>query len=354
MDKNRTDIRIHENVALASYTTLGIGGPARYFAIIYSPEQISSAMEFARVHECPAFILGGGSNIVVSDSGYGGLVLKIEISGIQHIQEDTQSVRLSVGAGVEWDSFVQYCVEKNLAGIECLSGIPGTVGGVPIQNVGAYGQEAGETISAVEAWDRKSGKIVQLSKLDCGFSYRTSIFNTSQIDRYILLRVEFDLLPGGTPCLQYEDLRQQLDDSGQAATIQNVRETVLKIRESKGMIVREEDPDSKSVGSFFRNPILTPAEFARLDENIPHYNNQEGNIKLPAAWLIEHAGLSKGFVHGCAGLSGKHSLALINRGGATAQNVVDLMHLVQNRVQEAFDIKLQPEPIFVGFEKDAL
>jgi UDP-N-acetylmuramate dehydrogenase len=353
MDKNLTDIRIHENVALAPYTTLGVGGPARYFAVIDTPKQIPSAMQFARTHECPVFILGGGSNIVVSDSGYCGLVLKIEIAGIRHLQDCTQSVRLSVGAGVAWDSFVQYCAERNLAGIECLSGIPGTVGGVPIQNVGAYGQEAGETISAVEAWDRQSEKIVQLSKLECGFSYRTSIFNASRIGRYILLEVTFDLRPGGAPCLQYEDLKRQFSDGGPVPALQQVREAVLAIRKSKGMIVREEDSDSKSAGSFFRNPILTPAEFARLGESIPHFHTFEGNVKLSAARLIEHAGFTKGYVHRCAGLSGKHSLAIINRGGATAQNIVDLMRLIQNRVQEVFGIMLQPEPIFIGFKKDA-
>ncbi len=354
MDKNLKDIQIDENVQLAPYTTLDVGGPARYFAVIDSPKQIPPAMEFARAHECPAFILGGGSNIVVSDSGFCGLVLKIEIAGIRHIQEGAQNVRLSVGAGVEWDSFVQYCVERNLAGIECLSGIPGTVGGVPIQNVGAYGQEASQTIFAVKALDRQSGEIVQLSSPECGFAYRTSIFNTARVDRYIVLGVEFELIRGGVPCLQYTELKQRLEASGHPPTLLQVREMVLDVRKSKGMVVRKEDSDSKSAGSFFRNPILTPAEFSCFNENIPHFYNVEGNVKLPAAWLIEHAGFAKGYVHGCAGLSGKHSLALINRGSATAQNVVDLMQLVQNRVQEVFGITLQPEPIFVGFKKDTL
>jgi UDP-N-acetylmuramate dehydrogenase len=354
MDINFLNIRINENILLAPYTTLGVGGPARYFATIDFPEQIPSAIEFAQAHECPVFVLGGGSNIVVSDSGYCGLVLKMKIAGIRHLQETTQKVRLSVGAGVEWDAFVQYCVERNLAGIECLSGIPGTVGGVPIQNVGAYGQEAGETISAVEAWDRQAGKIVRLNKEACGFSYRTSLFNTAHAGRYILLKVEFELIPGGAPCIQYADLQQAFKESGQPHTLQKVREIVLEVRKKKGMVVREDDPDSKSAGSFFKNPILTPEEFSQFNENLPHFHIVEGNVKLPAAWLIEHAGFAKGYVHGCAGLSGKHSLALINRGGATAQNVVDFMHLVQNRVQEVFGIKLQPEPIFVGFEKDTL
>jgi UDP-N-acetylmuramate dehydrogenase len=219
---------------------------------------------------------------------------------------------------------------------------------VPIQNAGAYGQEACETISAVEAWDRESGEIVQLNKKDCGFSYRASAFNASRINRYILFGVEFELRPGGAPCLQYEDLKRQFSNGGQVPALQKVREAVLEIRKSKGMIVRAEDPDSKSAGSFFRNPILKPAEFACLDENIPHFPDLEGNVKLSAAWLIEHAGFPKGHVHGRVGLSFKHTLAIINRGGATEQDITGFMHLIQNRVQEVFGITLHPEPIFVG------
>lgn len=362
MRKSHAALLIHENVPLAPYTTLGVGGAARFFTKASTAVQISEALEFAHSEDYPVFILGGGSNIVVSDSGFPGLVIKIEIEGIRPLGAEKDGP-LSVGAGVEWDAFVNHCVEKNMAGIECLSGIPGTVGGVPIQNVGAYGQEAGDVISSIRAWDRKTGTVMELSDRDCCFAYRSSIFNTSRPDRYIILNVDFVLHPNGIPHLQYPDLQRHFADSNVIPTIRQVRNVVLRIRESKSMVSRQGDPNSKSVGSFFRNPILDLLSVSKMEdklrsagklessESIPRFHMQDEKVKLPAAWLIERAGFQKGYVHGRAGISEKHSLALINRGGATAQEIVDFMRLIQRRVQDLFGVGLEPEPIFVGFKQ---
>lgn len=358
MHTSLRSLQIQENVPLAPHTTLGVGGPARFFAVLSHESQIPDAMEFVRLRGCPLFILGGGSNIVVSDSGYSGLVLKMDIGGIQPLKEIAE---LDAGAGMEWDGVVQYCADRNLAGIECLSGIPGTVGGVPIQNVGAYGQEVGEVISEVRAWDRETGHIRALHSRECHFAYRSSIFNGSCAGRYIILKVRFRLLPQGAPCLQYADLRKRFGAAGRTPGLREVRDAVLEIRKAKAMVVRAEDPDSKSAGSFFRNPLLSPLDFGNLEASmraqglvpesgsVPCFDTPEGSKKIPAAWLIECAGFPKGYISGRAGISGKHSLALINRGGATAQDIITLMHRIQDRVQALFHIALQPEPIFIGF-----
>jgi UDP-N-acetylmuramate dehydrogenase len=358
--KKATSLHIHENVPLAPYTTLGVGGPARFLIKASLEEQIPEALEYARARSCPVFILGGGSNIVVSDSGFSGLVLKIEILGIQSPGGDSDAP-ISAGAGVEWDAFVQHCVNQNLAGIECLSGIPGTVGGAPIQNIGAYGEEVGEVISAVKVLDRNTGDIAEFANTDCHFAYRSSIFNTTQPDRYILLRVDFALRSDGIARLHYQDLQRYFSGDTKPTDIRQVREAILQIRKSKAMIVCQDDPDSKSVGSFFRNPVLNPTAMEKMEnelrargflgsnEKVPRFDMPDGKVKIPAAWLIEHAGFNKGYEYGCAAISGKHALAIINRGGATAQNIVDLMHRIQTRVHESFHITLHPEPVFVGF-----
>jgi UDP-N-acetylmuramate dehydrogenase len=346
-----------EEEPLARYTTLGVGGPARCLAVVKTEEDILNALYAARAHNWQVFILGGGSNIVVSDAGYPGLVLKIEIPGIQPLED---SSRISVGAGVEWDAFVQYCVSRNLAGIECLSGIPGSVGATPIQNVGAYGEEVSEVISGIRALDRISNTIVELENADCRFSYRSSIFNTTHKDRYILLRVGFAMRTDGTARIQYPDLQRRFGSS--IPSLGEVRDAILQIRETKGMGLHPQ-PGAKSAGSFFKNPILTAEETALAEkkarelgllgasESLPRFATHEGKDKLPAAWLIEHAGFHKGYASGRAGISDKHALALINRGGAKAQDLIDLMHRIQARVLELFGITLQPEPVFVGFEK---
>jgi UDP-N-acetylmuramate dehydrogenase len=353
-------LSIFENVPLAPYTTLGIGGPARFLVRATTGDQILSALDFARARSCPVFVLGGGSNIVVSDDGFPGLVLRIELSGIRHLDEEDDA-RISAGAGVEWDTFVRYCVKRNLAGIECLSGIPGTVGATPIQNVGAYGSEVGEVISAIRVLDRDTHSVTELRGADCKFGYRSSIFNTTHQNRYIVLKVDFALRSHGKPRISYQDLQQRF--AGKRPTISEAREAVLEIRRSKAMVLQEGDADSKSVGSFFKNPILNSEAAAGVEEqarahgvlghseSIPRLAAPEGKEKLPAAWLVEHAGFYRGFAQGNAGISSKHSLAFVNRGGASARDFLNLMQLIQARVQALFGIELQPEPVLVGFGK---
>jgi len=336
-----------------------VGGPARFLINAKTEEQIVSAMDFARVHGLSVFILGGGSNIVVSDSGFPGLVIKIELSGIQESGENYG--KISAAAGVEWESFVRHCADSNLAGVECLSGIPGTVGGAPIQNIGAYGEEVSEVISGIRTLDRNSQTVIDLNNADCKFTYRSSIFNTVQRNRYVILVVDFALRTDGNPRIHYPDLQKRFSGSKHVPTIKDVREAVLRIRESKAMVLRDNDPDSKSAGSFFRNPVLNSDVINAVEtkarangilgstESIPRFPAAVGKEKLPAAWLIEHAGFHKGYTRGNAGISSKHALALINRGGASAGDILELMNMIQDRVYKLFEVQLLPEPEFVGF-----
>ena len=328
----------------APYTTLGIGGPARFMLRAKTEAQIPDALEFAHARGCPVFVLGSGSNILVSDSGFPGLVIKIELAGINSLEAEG-SGKLSAAAGVDWDAFVQYCVAQNFAGIECLSGIPGTVGGAPVQSLAAYGEDVREVITQIRALDRNTHQLVQLSSADCRFAYRTSIFNTTHKDRYIILRVDFALRTDGRPHLLYADLQQRFAGRARPPNLSEVRETVLEIRRFKSMVLSDDDPNSRSAGSFFKNPVLDLKSVSILEseartngllkdsESIPRFADTQGKEKLPAAWLIEHAGFHKGYVHKNAGISGKHALALINRGGATAQEVLELMKMIQDRVQ---------------------
>jgi UDP-N-acetylmuramate dehydrogenase len=346
-----------ENVPLAPFTSLGVGGPARFLAEAQTEARVIDALEFAEVHGLEVFILGGGTNILVSDAGFPGLVIRIALPGI----ERAAGGLVTAGAGEAWDPFVSWCVEQNLAGLECLSGIPGTVGGTPVQNVGAYGQEAGEVIISVRAVDRKTRQVVVMSHEECRFAYRASVFNMADRDRYIVLSVTYALRAGGEPQINYPDLLRSFAGRTGRPSLAEVRAAVLRIRESKSMVLRPGDPDSRSAGSFFKNPVvpqerISPIEDAarRLGrmpagESMPRYAMPDGMAKLPAAWLMEHAGFAKGYSRGRAGLSSKHALALINRGGATAQELLDLMREIQYAVHQSFGIELVPEPVFVGF-----
>jgi UDP-N-acetylmuramate dehydrogenase len=360
MNRAASSLTIYENISLAPYTTLGVGGPARFLVKARNEDQVLDALEFARTRGCQVFVLGGGSNMFVSDAGFPGLVLKMELPGIQPM-ESAGGAGISAGAGVEWDAFVRYCVNRNLAGIECLSGIPGTVGGAPVQNVGAYGEEVSDVIVGIRVLDRNSDRILELGSPDCRFTYRASIFNTICPDRYIILRVYFALRPDGKPRIQYQDLQRRFMSS-QIPTIGEVREAVLEIRRTKAMVLSDGDPDSKSVGSFFRNPVLAKEAVNRVEgearaqgllgscENIPRFEEFQGKERLAAAWLIERAGFHKGYQFGRAGISSRHALAIINRGGATAQEILELMRSIQARVLALFGINLKPEPVFLGFE----
>lgn len=339
---------LQENVSLAPLTTLGIGGSARFFIEAESESELIAAIEFAEARDLPVFILGSGSNVLVSDEGFPGLVVRVAIKGVEWREE------ITAGAGEDWDDFVRQCVERNLAGVECLSGIPGLVGGTPVQNVGAYGQEVSETITQVRAFDRQTKQIVELSNAECGFRYRTSIFNSTERNRYVVLAVSFALKVNGEPALRYPDVKNFFADKTDQPTLAKVRQAVIEIRSRKGMVIVPDDPDCRSAGSFFKNPVLSAKAFAKLEatagERPPSFPAGDGYVKIPAAWLIERAGFQRGYAKGRAGISSKHTLAIINRGDATANEVLELVKEVQECVAEKFGVRLIPEPVFVGFD----
>jgi UDP-N-acetylmuramate dehydrogenase len=349
---------IQENVPLAPLTTLQVGGSARYFAELRREDDVREAAQFAKTRTLPLFVLGGGSNLVVADSGWPGLVLRVAIGGIttQTTDASANAVLFSVGAGVNWDDLVAQAVVQNCAGVECLSGIPGSVGGTPVQNVGAYGQEVSDTIESVRALDLKQDRIVVLPNPACGFRYRTSIFNTAERGRYIILRVNYRLKRGGTPSLKYVDLQKHFAERKTPPSLAEIRAAVREIRRSKGMLIVPGDEDCRSAGSFFKNPVLSEAQFKDLAERaeregleIPSYPALDAQHKVSAAWLVEHSGFSKGYALGAARISNKHALALVNTGQASAADIVRLEEQIQDKVQETWGIMLDPEPVLVGF-----
>jgi UDP-N-acetylmuramate dehydrogenase len=351
-------VNIREQVPLAPLTTMQVGGAARFFAEATSADDVREALDFARSRNVPLFVLGGGSNLVVSDQGFTGLVLKVAISGIS-AREDSGKIIFEVGAGEDWDGFVAQVIQRNCGGVECLSGIPGTVGGTPVQNVGAYGQEVAETILRVRALEIESGCEREFTNAECDFAYRTSRFNTTDRGRYIILSVSFALTPGGAPKVAYADLRRRFAD-GSNPKLAEVRETVLATRLSKGMVIVDGDSDCRSAGSFFKNPVLTDDQFRTLDQRaaargltIPRYPALASRRKVSAAWLIEQAGFTKGYSRGPAGISSKHTLAIVNRGGAKASDIMALKNDIQRAVADQFGIELKPEPVFLGFEERA-
>jgi UDP-N-acetylmuramate dehydrogenase len=346
---------VQENVLLAPLTTLKVGGPARYFVEAKTIPEVQETVALARARNLPLFVLGGGSNLVVSDAGWPGLVLKIAVSGIEQ-RELNGRMFFDVGAGEEWDRFVARVVSANFAGVECLSGIPGSVGGTPVQNVGAYGQEVAETIHSVLALDLTDNELRKMPAADCGFRYRTSIFNTTEKGRYVLVRVTYALTSGGKPRVEYADLKKHFVGWKETPTLSDVREAVRKIRASKGMLIVPGDDDCRSAGSFFKNPILSSDQYDHLTKSaaeknlqVPSYPALEAQRKVSAAWLVEHSGFSKGYSNGRVGISRKHALAIVNRDEASAADVLAFKQEIQNRVEEIWGIHLEPEPVFVGF-----
>jgi UDP-N-acetylmuramate dehydrogenase len=346
---------VEENTPLGPLTTLKVGGPARYFVEAKTAGDVREAIAFANSRTMPLFVLGGGSNLVIADAGWPGVVLKLAIGGIEQRPHDGQ-MTFEVGAGEEWDKFVATAVARNCAGVECLSGIPGCVGGTPVQNVGAYGQEVSETIQSLSALDVHSGEIHELNNEECRFHYRSSIFNTTSRGRYIILRVDYALLPGGGPHLQYADLKNHFAGWRETPTLADAREAVRKIRASKGMLITPGDDDCRSAGSFFKNPVLSADNFEQLNKRaaeknlqIPSYPALELQRKVSAAWLVEHSGFSRGFSSGKVGISRKHALAIVNRGEASAADIIALRDHIQDRVEEIWGLRLEPEPVFVGF-----
>ena len=359
-------VTVQQNVPLAPYTTFGIGGPARFFCSVTSEDQLLEAIHFARQQQLAVFTLGGGSNLLVSDSGFDGLVLRIAIGPLEpaHLTSSTSDdhVDFHVPAGMDWNDFVQHICQQGIAGIECLAGIPGSVGGTPVQNVGAYGQEVAQTIHAVRALDLETLTFVTLPRTACGFSYRHSIFNSTQRNRYIVTQVIFRFSPRATAHLSYADLSRHFAAqiaAGHSPAPIDVYHAVREIRHGKGMLLVSGEQDCRSAGSFFKNPIVPAATLDHIaaalsidPAAIPHWPAGHESIKLPAAWLLEHAGFPKGFAlqpDSHVGLSSRHTLALINRGHAAAAEVVHLRDHIIAAIWQRFGITLQQEPVQLGF-----
>ena len=349
---------LQENISLAPLTTFRLGGAARFFVEAKSPADVAETVALAQARGLPLFVLGGGSNLLVADSGWPGLVLKVAIAGIdQRPGHDAEGrVLFDAGAGESWDRFVSHAVMARCAGVECLSGIPGSVGGTPVQNVGAYGQEVSQTIESVGVFDRKDGQVREFCNEACGFAYRASIFNTTERGRFIILRVTYQLTPGGEPYIGYTDLKQHFEGRETLPNLAETREAVRHIRARKGMLIVAGDPDCQSAGSFFKNPVLSETQHADLEKRattkglyLPSYPALEKSRKVSAAWLVEKSGFARGYGFGHVGISSKHALAIVNRGGATATEVLTLKDQIQQRVKEIWDVQLEPEPVMVGF-----
>lgn len=358
------DVKIQENVPLAPHTTLGVGGPARWFVEADYAEGALAAVRFARARGAPYFILGGGSNLLVSDEGFPGVVVrmvskKLEVRSLERYGMAV----IEADAGVDWDALVKAAVDKNAAGIECLAGIPGSVGGTPVQNVGAYGQDVSSVISHVNAIDLVTESKVCLSRAECGFSYRRSIFNTTHKGRYAIASVVYDLQLDQPPSLEYRDVKHYFAERAIAhPSLAETADAVRIIRARKGMLLAEDDNDSRSAGSFFKNPIVPAAKIPGLaaiadchPDQVPkfpagaEFSPTDAMVKLSAAWLIELAGFQKGYVVGNAGLSTKHVLAIVNRGGATASEIIALRDSIIAAVQAKTAIRLEQEPVTLGF-----
>jgi len=359
-DRNKgSNLQIQHWVSLAPLTTLELGGAAGSFATIDSVEMAKEAIRWAGRNLQPVAILGGGSNVVVSDSGFGGLVLRATLRGVQ-LQDDESAVRLTAAAGEPWDELVEMTVTKNLAGLECLSGIPGWVGATPIQNVGAYGQDVATVIEAVHVLDLMSLEEKTLGREECGFGYRTSSFREFP-NRFLVLSVTYALERGGRPKIEYRELRRALGIGQTEPSLAEARQAVLDLRRSKSMVVEEGDPNRRSAGSFFVNPVVDAVTLAKLDErarvsgvlepgeSVPSFPADGKNRKVPAAWLIEKTGFAKGLRKGAIGISSAHALALVHHGGGSTEELVALARDIREGVRRQFDIKLQPEPVFLGF-----
>ena len=350
---------LREQEPLAQHTTLGLGGPARYFHECTTEAELREALTWARERRLRVQIMGGGSNLVVVDAGFPGLVLKLAIGGIA-LRETTQGVELTAAAGVEWDALVRRVVERGWTGIECLSGIPGTVGATPIQNVGAYGQEIAETLVSVRCLERAGLTEVVFPRDQCEFAYRSSRFKSRDHDHYIVLDITLRLYRDRLPQLRYAELAQAVRHHGElerlapADAVSVVRNTVLELRRRKSMVLDPTDPNGRSVGSFFMNPVLSADAFDRLvhrwgaageGDGIPMFP-ADGRVKVPAAWLIEQAGFRKGYRRGGVGISTRHALALVNHGGTTAE-LLALAEAIERAVYERFGVRLEREPVVV-------
>ena len=340
---------------LSGHSTLRVGGPARNWV---QPETEAEVIDLVRTADAagePLLILGGGSNVVVADAGYAGTVVQLgQLRGVH--TEDVAACSgafVNVAAGEPWDAFVAAAITHGWVGVEALSGIPGLVGATPIQNVGAYGQEVSQTIARVRVYDRLEQQVVTRSAVDCHFGYRSSLFKAVP-NRFVVLSVSFQFPLGSLSApIRYAELARTLGvTAGTRAPMDDVRQAVLELRRSKGMVLSADDHDTWSAGSFFTNPVLDPAQADALPAEAPRFPQPDGGVKTSAAWLIEHAGFSRGYGAGLARLSSKHALAITNRGGATAADVVALAREVRDGVQTAYGVRLVPEPVLIGLSLD--
>ena len=346
-----------ENVPLGTRCSLGVGGPARRYVSALTVDEAADVLRSSMEDNDPVLVLGAGTNVVISDDGWPGTVLHLADYRLDLRREQGRAL-LQVGAGVEWDELVAFAVTEGYQGIECLSGIPGTVGAAPIQNIGAYGAELSETLVKVEVLERASLERLWLDASALGLGYRTSLFKSAWRDRYLITAVELSLAIGGRCTPRYAELRDALGGKDRVPP-SAARQAVLHLRKRKSMLLRPEDPNARSVGSFFTNPCLTPEELALLmggltdDEaaSLPRWPTADGRTKVAAAWLVERAGFGKGFTLGHAGLSSAHSLAIINRGNALASDIIALASIIRRQVRQRFGVTLDAEPTFLGFQR---
>lgn len=334
---------------LANHTSLRIGGPAKKFVRATTGEELVNAVKDADAAGEPVLIIGGGSNVLVADSGFDGTVIHVETKGNSYHVDACSGGMITVAAGEDWDGFVAWILDKGFAGLETMSGIPGTVGGAPIQNIGAYGHEVSEVIARVRTWDRQKNEYKTFSNSECEFSYRSSIFKKNP-GRYVIVDVTFQLRNGEMSLpIKYKELASYLGvDLEARALTSDVRKAVLALRAAKGMLLDAKDHDTWSAGSFFVNPVLSAEDAAKLPAEAPRWMQEDGRVKTSAAWLMENAGIKKGHVHNGAGVSTKHVLALINNGSATAADITELARSSRSAVKAKFGILLEPEVQFVG------
>jgi UDP-N-acetylmuramate dehydrogenase len=334
---------------LKDFTSLRIGGPAKNFVHATTEEELVNAVKAADAAGDEVLIIGGGSNVLVADAGFNGTVIRVETKGNTYQVDACSGGMITVAAGEDWDQFVAWILEKGFAGLETMSGIPGTVGGAPIQNIGAYGHEVSEVIARVRTWDRKAGAYKTFSNSECEFSYRSSVFKKNP-GRYVIIDVTFQLRNGEMSLpIKYKELASYLGvELESRVLVSEVRKAVLALRAAKGMLLDAKDHDTWSAGSFFVNPVLSVEAAAKLPADAPRWPQPDGTVKTSAAWLMENAGVKKGQIHNGAGVSNKHVLALINNGSASAADIADLARSARAAVKEKFGIDLEAEVQFVG------
>ena len=334
---------------LANHTSLRIGGPAKNFVHATTEEELVNAVKAADAAGDEVLIIGGGSNVLVADTGFNGTVIRVETKGNTYHVDACSGGMITVAAGEDWDEFVAWILEKGFAGLETMSGIPGTVGGAPIQNIGAYGHEVSEVIARVRTWDRKAGAYKTFSNSECEFSYRSSVFKKNP-GRFVIIDVTFQLRNGEMSLpIKYKELASYLGvEIETRVLVSEVRTAVLALRAAKGMLLDAKDHDTWSAGSFFVNPVLSAEAAAKLPADAPRWVQEDGRVKTSAAWLMENAGVKKGQIHNGAGVSNKHVLALVNNGEASAADIADLARSAREAVKEKFGIVLEAEVQFVG------